>query len=233
MNDLVRERVRLGFDGGFLTGELAYGFDQPAGAVLLLNPHPYMGGRMDNNVIAALATGLASAGYVTLRFDYRGVGTSDGAPVDLAQAMDEFWTTGHAPMDPLMIADAELALGWLRHQTDAPLALIGYSFGAYVLSQVVTADTRGVVVISPTINHHDLAPLRTVDADLLVVTSDNDFAASSEDLDTWCRDLVRPLTRVNLAGAEHFYRNQEPDVLDACGRFLRGVMTPQEVSSCR
>ena len=77
--DIMQERVWI--DGPRrLAGELAYPMgDDPVGAALLVNPHPYMGGSMHNNVIAHLHAALATAALVTLRFDYSGVGETRAA----------------------------------------------------------------------------------------------------------------------------------------------------------
>src|SRR5262245_12832064 len=98
---ITLERVRIPVADGQLSGELAYPDGPPAFASVIVNPHPHMGGSMHNNLVTALADRVASHG-VTRRFDYRGVGESDGTRLDLADSLGEFWKTGKAPEDPLM-----------------------------------------------------------------------------------------------------------------------------------
>ena len=72
-HDLIEEAVTIPCGTRTLEGILAYPErDAPKGGVLVLSPHPHMGGRMDNNVIAHLAKGLSETGCVTLRFNYGG-----------------------------------------------------------------------------------------------------------------------------------------------------------------
>jgi len=67
------------------------------GAVVIAGPHPLLGGNMRNNVVRCLGDGLAEMGFLTLRFDYRGVGRSRGPQGDVTRHLAEFWKTSHAP----------------------------------------------------------------------------------------------------------------------------------------
>src|SRR5271165_4778970 len=79
-------------------GQMAYPeAGRALGAVVFAGPHPLLGGNMRNNVVRCLGDGLAQKGFITLRFDYRGVGRSQGPSVDVARHLAEFWQTSHAP----------------------------------------------------------------------------------------------------------------------------------------
>lgn len=212
--DIMQERVWI--DGPRrLAGELAYPMgDDPVGAALLVNPHPYMGGSMHNNVIAHLHAALATAGLVTLRFDYSGVGESAGGPIDVAKSMAEFWATNHAPVDALMIEDAACAMKWLRERTRLPLCIVGYSFGCHVATRIVPDDAASLALISPTITHHEFAPGFPRGAPTLVITSDNDFATPITRFDAWLKDVAQSDVQATccIAGAQHFFLGQEPQV---------------------
>ena len=93
----------------------------PALAVLLCHPHPQFGGTLHNKVVYRLARGLRSAGAVVLRFNFRGVGGSEGEYGELAGEIE----------------DARAALAWLRERYPAlPYALAGFSFGARVITSL-------------------------------------------------------------------------------------------------
>lgn len=219
---LCRERVRIPGPRGNLDAELCYPEGETRFACLLVNPHPYMGGRMANNVIAHLAESLARSGGVTLRFDYAGVGESDGAPVDVAKSMSIFWETGRAPEDELMVHDARSALAWLTEQCDQSLVLLGYSFGAYVAG-LMAEEVTGLILISPTLTHHDFSAAANRGIPKLVVYGDEDFATLPETVERWV-ETVRGVKAVQyIPGGAHFFKGCECVIGEACDRFASSL----------
>jgi hypothetical protein len=234
MNDdatITLERVRIGTAAGVLGGELAYGDDPPRLACLLLNPHPHLGGSMDNNVVCRLAGALPAHGAATLRFDYRGVGQSTGQTVDVTESMLAFWESGDAPIDPGLIDDARTAAGWLACQCDVPRVMIGYSFGAFAALRAMPANAAGYVAIAPTLRQHDFSGARELAVPKLVIYSDNDFATPRELTESWIDGLPEPRVSRCIAGGEHFFRGREDAVLRACVRFLDTIRSPE--AACR
>jgi alpha/beta superfamily hydrolase len=93
----------------------------PLFAAVACHPHPLYGGTMHNKVVYRLARGLRRAGAVVLRFNFRGVGSSEG---------EHAHVTGE-------IEDARAALAWLRARYAAlPFALAGFSFGSRVVTRL-------------------------------------------------------------------------------------------------
>ncbi len=88
---------------------------EPRIAAVVCHPHPLFGGTMHNKVVYRIARGLRRAGIVVLRFNFRGVGKSEG---EHAHMIGE-------------IEDARAALDYLRGRyPDLPFALAGFSFGS-------------------------------------------------------------------------------------------------------
>lgn len=220
MSEVLQEIVRIDSSRGWLAGELAYAESDVTAAVLLINPHPLMGGRMDNRLVVRLAERLSRSGIACLRFDYGGVGESDGDPVDVAASMTQFWDTGTAPEDPLMVEDAKAALEWLRQNVDRPIAVIGYSFGAYAATRIVDSAVASLILITPTISRHDYTHFQNIDLATLIVHSDNDFATDLSQLKAWIETLPGPTSTRSFPGADHFFRAQESNVADACAEFV-------------
>jgi len=87
---------------------------QPLGTAVIAHPHPLFGGTMDNKVVQTVARAFVQAGWCALRFNFRGVGNSQGA-----------YDEGRGELeDMLAVVEARAAIG--------PLALAGFSFGAFV-----------------------------------------------------------------------------------------------------
>jgi alpha/beta superfamily hydrolase len=94
---------------------------EPHTAAVVCHPHPLYGGAMHNKVVYRIARGLRRAGMVVLRFNFRGVGRSQGVHAHV---------TGE-------IEDARAALAWLRARYPSlPFALAGFSFGARVVTRL-------------------------------------------------------------------------------------------------
>ena len=91
----------------------------PWPGVVICHPHPLHGGNMENNVVLALALGLAQEGFVTLRFNFRGVGGSQGEHTEGEKESQE------------VLAALELIKAW--PDTNGKTGLIGYSFGTSVI----------------------------------------------------------------------------------------------------
>ena len=106
-------------------GALQCAVDEPAaaprGLALVCHPHPLHGGTLDNKVVQTLARAFVQLGWRTVRFNFRGVGASQGV-----------WDEGRGEVD-----DALAVLQGFREPTQ-PLVLAGFSFGAYAASQVAS-----------------------------------------------------------------------------------------------
>jgi len=94
---------------------------EPRLCAVICHPHPLYGGTLHNKVVYRLARGLRRSGVVVLRFNFRGVGRSQGK---------------HGYLEG-EIEDARAALGWLRARYPSlPFALAGFSFGARVITRL-------------------------------------------------------------------------------------------------
>ncbi len=99
--------------------------DEPRAALVLCHPHPKMGGTMNAPLLAALTARMTGDGWTVLRFNFRGIGKSEG---DATTGIDE-------------VQDAKGAIAYMRHRTpDLPLAIAGWSFGAAVAIRTAAED---------------------------------------------------------------------------------------------
>ena len=189
---IVVEHVRFPSGPYWLEGELAYPEDAvPCGAAVVAGPHPLLGGDMRNNVVVGLSDGLAARGLVALRFNYRGVGGSEGPAVDAAAHLARFWATSHVEDEGDFRLDLVAARDFLRSVTaEAPPALVGYSFGCTLLPHAAGA-AEPLVLVAPTVGVHDYDSYDGRLNPLLVVASEDDFAADGGPV----AQLVRPAGR--------------------------------------
>jgi alpha/beta superfamily hydrolase len=210
---LTVEAVRFPAGDCRLEGELVYADGTPAGMAVLAGPHPLLGGSMHNNVVRGLGDGLARCGFVTLRFNYRGAGASEGAAADPGTQLAEFWRTSRAPDEPRYQADLDGAQTFLRAAVgrDLPLALIGYSFGCTLLPGAVGpgGGRTAMVLVAPTVGTHDYAGFESVHGPKLVVAPEGDFAADPAQLSEWFARLPGRKRFLRPRLDSHFFRGHE------------------------
>jgi alpha/beta superfamily hydrolase len=224
----VVEAVRFPAGPHLLEGELAYdeAARSPRGGAVVAGSHPLLGGNMHNNVVRGLGDGLAERGLATLRFNYRGVGRSQGPPVDLARHLAEFWATSHVPGEMDLEQDVQGAAAFLRQVTGpaAPLALIGYSFGCALLGRVrLPRPPAALVLVAPPLGKHDCAELTSGRCPTLVLVSEDDFTLDRARLRSWFDRLPPGRRLVETRGDNHFFRGQEAWLVDTAHAFLNGL----------
>jgi alpha/beta superfamily hydrolase len=202
---------------------LAYPEAGPAGgAIVIAGPHPLLGGNMHNNVVRGLGNGLAGKGFISIRFDYRGIGRSQGPPIETAKHLAEFWRTSHVSSETDFEQDLQAAVDFLR-QADPrlPLALVGYSFGCSLLPSIQPQyDVAALVLVAPTLAKHNYDSFQSVDGPLLVVASEGDFALDMNALEHWFGTLTMPRHLLQKSCDNHFFRGHEDWLVDSIFQFL-------------
>jgi alpha/beta superfamily hydrolase len=156
------------------------------GIALVAHPNPLQGGTKDNKVVTTLAKALFGCGYVALRPNFRGVGASTGTH-----------DGGIGETDDLLavIAQARLRYG------DLPVALAGFSFGAYVQTRVAKrAEPHAMVLVGPAVNRF---AAETVPSGTLVIHGEQDDVVPLEAVLDWARPQRLPVTVV--PGTGHFF----------------------------
>jgi alpha/beta superfamily hydrolase len=215
-DEVVIESVRFAAGAFCLEGELAYpATGRPVGAVILAGPHPLLGGTRRNNVVACLGDALARRGLATLRFDYRSAG-------DVTRRLAEFWRNSRVSGEEEYADDLCAAVDFMRRAVgEAPLALVGYSFGCTLLGAVARKHhAQTLVLLAPTVGTHDLGAFEDLPQPRLVIAPRDDFAADEQQLTAWFERLPDPceLLRPSLDG--HFFRGREDWLAETVGSFL-------------
>ena len=129
---------------------------------IILHPHPQFGGSMNNQVTYALYRSFAKQGFNTLRFNFRGVGTSQGT-----------FDNGVGELD-----DAAAALNWLQsHNPNASACWVGgFSFGAWIGMQLLMRrpELEGFISVSPPADRYDWGFLAPCPSPGLILQGEND-----------------------------------------------------------
>jgi uncharacterized protein len=163
----------------------------PTGTALICHPNPTQGGTMDNKVVQTLARAFIQLGWRAVRFNFRGIGKSEGS-----------WDEGRGEVDDaLAVLNAVLPAG-------EALILSGFSFGGYVASRAALSlaePARRLVLVGPATSRFDTAP---VPADTVVIHGEVDDVVPLAAVLDWARPQSLPVTVV--PGVGHFFHGQLP-----------------------
>src|SRR5579862_4109 len=166
----------------------------PRGIALVSHPHPLQGGTLDNKVVQTLAKTFFALGYVAVRFNFRGVGGSGGA-------FDE--GIGETEDALAVLGDTRRTLG-----ESLPLALAGFSFGAFVQTRVASrVQAEGLVLVAPGVKRF---PLLNVAAETIVIHGEEDDVVPLADVFAWARPQRLPI--VVFPGCGHFFHERLPQL---------------------
>lgn len=159
------------------------------GIALIAHPNPVQGGTRDNKVVTSLAKAFHSLGYVAVRPNFRGIGTSAGVH-----------DKGIGETDDL-VAVAQHMQG---RYGSLPLLLAGFSFGAFVQTRVARRIAfERLALIAPAVNRFDAEP---VPPDTLLVHGDEDDVVPLAAVLKWARPQSLPI--VVIPGGEHFFHGR-------------------------
>lgn len=197
---------------GRLEGRYQAGKSETSPLALILHPHPQHGGTMDNKVAYYLYHAFAHRGFATLRFNFRGVGRSQG---EFDSGVGE-------------LSDAASALDWLQSMNPNSTGtwIAGFSFGAWIGMQLLMRrpEIKGFISVAPPANLYDFSFLAPCPSSGLIVQADQD-------------DLVTPISIVKLVeklktqkaitihhdvvkGANHFFETELNQLMSSVNNYL-------------
>ncbi len=194
--------------------EARYAHSKAAGSpiAILLHPHPTFGGTMNNPIVHALYQMFQSRGFSVLRFNFRGVGRSQGV-----------FENGAGEL-----SDAASALDWLQSfNREARVCWIaGVSFGAWISMQLLMRrpEISGFISVVPLAKHYDFSFLAPCPASGLFVNGEKDTVTPPEAV----QGLVSKLKTQKgisvehkvIAGANHFFEDKIEELSKTCSTYL-------------
>ena len=195
------KETRISFLSGELLLEGILGTPQgaaPFPAVIVCHPHPLYGGDMDNNVVCALTETLTQASFVSLKFNFRGVGESQGG---FGQGIGEQ-------------EDVRAAISFVSKLMEVDsqrIGLAGYSAGAGFALPVGSDDARvkALAAISPAFDMFGFGFLKDCHKPKLLVSGSHDKFTNTSEFFEFCGNLPEPKECEIVEGADHFWLGYE------------------------
>jgi len=168
---------------------------EPRGTAVIAHPHPLFGGTMTNKVVQTLARAFVQTGWRAVRFNFRGVGASEGA-----------YDEGRGEAADMLEVIRQVA-------PEGPLAVAGFSFGAFVTSHVVAQlalrQPEKIVLVGTAASRFAVAPIAPeLHERALVLHGEQDDTVVLSSVMDWARPQSLPVTVI--PGVEHFFHGQLP-----------------------
>ena len=179
----------------------------PSGVAVVCHPHPLHGGTMQNKVAHTLARSFLASGFAALRFNFRGVGQSEGEFAD-----------GHGELQ-----DVLAALDWAQREfPDVPVWLAGFSFGAAMaVRAAVEANPNGLISIAPAVSRFvDSLPVQPA-CPWLIVQGDQDELVDIEETVAWVNELDPGPELEVFADTKHFFHGKLVRLRETVEDFVR------------
>ena len=181
-------------------------------AALVLHPHPLHGGTMNNKIVYTLYRAFADRGFSVLRFNFRGVGRSEGA---FDHGLGE-------------LSDAAAALDWLQafNENARQTWIGGFSFGAWIAMQLLMRrpEITSFLSLAPPANLYDFTFLAPCPSSGLILQGDADEHVPEEDVSKLAKKLVAQrgldIDYRTIKGADHFFTNKLDEMAKVVGGYL-------------
>lgn len=207
-------RVTIPGPAGDLQAVLSVPDAAPAGTVsvaVICHPHSLMGGSLDNKVVFTLHRACRDRGLATLRFNFRGVGASEGV-----------YDQGVGEQDDLLAV-----LAWAgEHLGVGRLVLAGFSFGSFVAasawSRALATGWQGwqLLLVAPPVTRFPLAG-HELPAGARIIYGDADEVVDPSAIRDWLAAQPQALDIRVLAGAGHFFHGRLSELKDWVGAGLQ------------
>ncbi len=204
--------VNISGPSGRLEGRFHPQKSEDAPVAIILHPHPQYGGTMNNKVVYNLHYCFFNLGFTCLRFNFRGVGKSEG---EFDDGLGE-------------LADAASALDFLQANTPNSTAcwVIGFSFGSWIGMQLLMRrpEISGFISVSPPANSYDFSFLAPCPSSGLIINGSLDRLVPPSDIKSLSDKLktqkgIKVLHK-EIEGADHFFTNFEGEMITAVNDYL-------------
>ncbi|MEE3322176.1 MAG: alpha/beta fold hydrolase [Pseudomonadota bacterium] len=208
---MAAQREQLAGPAGTLEAVIEQGSETPAFIAIVCHPHPLFGGTMDNKVVTTLTRLVRDRGGVVVRFNFRGVGESQGA-----------YSDGIGETEDLLAVHS-----WLRQQWPGlPLWLAGFSFGSFVAArgaEILCANGEPVdnlLLVAPPVHHYPFTDIEKTGCPVTVVQGEDDEVVPAEQVYQWAGATPLQPDLIRFPECGHFFHGRLVELKEAAASHL-------------
>ncbi len=191
---------------------------------VICHPHPRHQGTMHNKVVTSLTKAFDGLGLATLRFNFRGVGASEGpSATELSSEGVERNYECEGELD-----DLRAVLHWVNTVwSDAKLSLAGFSFGSYVAAKIAEEFPPEILVsIAPPVERMPFADLKNIHCPWIVVQGEEDEIVSSAAVYAWAAHAASNVELIRMPETGHFFHGKLVELRELLIQKLNVSHTP-------
>lgn len=182
-----------------LVGQLEAVFTMPSSpstryVAFIGHPHSLQGGTMNNKVVTTLARVFKDLGIPSLRFNFRGVGQSEGV-----------YDHGIGESEDMLA----LVKQWQLEQPESRLLFAGFSFGSYVAYRVAAqVQSTALITIAPPVHHYDYKAFEPAPNPWLIIQGDADEVVPAQEVLAFAQDAQPPVPVITFPETGHFFHGK-------------------------
>ncbi|MEL7448461.1 MAG: alpha/beta fold hydrolase [Pseudomonadota bacterium] len=192
------EAVSIAGPAGAIEASIEPGSDNPPAIAVVCHPHPQHGGTMRNKVVHTLARTFVTLGATAVRFNFRGVGASEGN-----------YDEGRGELD-----DALAVLDWAAERwPGTPLWVAGFSFGGWVALRAAARRTvTQLVTVAPAVDRFTVDDTDAVSCPWVLIQGGADELVSADAVLAWAKQLDHGPEILLMPGVDHFFHGRLTDL---------------------
>ena len=180
---------------------------------VISHPHPLYGGNFQNEIVESLFRELPNSGIATLRYNFRGVGKSDGA-----------FTEGEGELN-----DASVSLDWLQKKNEdfRSCWIVGFSFGAWIGFQTLMRrpEVDGLILIAPPVNLYDFNFLSPCPIKTLIVRAEQDEIVKRDNLkeffETFKKQKNAEVSMETISKSNHLFEGKLDPLMNTLNKYIQ------------
>lgn len=168
--------------------------ETPKGWAIVCHPHPLFGGTMHNKVVTTITKTYQQLGFNTVRFNFRGVGKSEGA-----------FDQGNGELEDLLSV-----MAWVQVEyPETAFVLAGFSFGGYVATKAATQiPVQHLVAVAPAVENFPMKDLPAILCPWILVQGEKDDVVSADAVFAWAENREPQPIVLRFPEAGHFFHGQ-------------------------
>ncbi len=161
---------------------------------IICHPHPLYEGTMTNKVVTTLVRACQQLGLIAIRFNFRGIGKSEG-----------HYDHANGEQD-----DLKTVIAWAKKTfPDSKLWLAGFSFGSYIATKVASEiNIEQLITVAPPVNHFDFNSLPTLNCPWLVVQGEMDEVVPPHEVFEWLKTRSEKFQIIRMPDTGHFFHGK-------------------------
>jgi len=196
VKSLITQKIFIDGLAGKLETILTEPASTPRGIAVIAHPHPLYGGTMDNKVVYTLFNSLLELGFITVKFNFRGIGKSEGT-----------YDNGIGEVEDV-ISVIETIRGQFNNQfSTLPTLLAGFSFGGAIQLRVAERlNPEYLLLIAPSVAHLQAPAVPQHTKFALIIHGDRDEVVLLETVLDWAAPASQPI--VVIPGTDHFFHGK-------------------------